>query len=348
MAPLQFAIPGDLRTLTGGYEYARRIIGEWRQAGREVEIISLPGGFPDPDDAELEQTACCLAKVPDGSTILVDGLAFGCLPRQVLERASHDWVALVHHPLALESGLDEVARKRLRQSERDALELARHVVVTSPSTARELEQEYGVGPDRITIALPGINASGRAEGGNVPPRLLSVATLTKRKGHDVLVAALAGLTALDWSCRIVGSAERDPATAASIRQQINTAGLGDRITLAGEMEPDALEAEYLGADIFLLASRHEGYGMAYAEAMAHGLPVIGCRAGAVPDTVPQAAGILTAPDDAEAFAAAIRTLLTEPKRRKQMADAAWEHGRSLGDWAGSARRIATVLDRETT
>ncbi|MFN7104014.1 MAG: glycosyltransferase family 4 protein [Pseudorhizobium sp.] len=338
---LHFAYPGELQTRTGGYGYDRRVIGALEDLGWDVKLVPLGDSFPVcPDLAHAEST---LAAVPDGSILIVDGLAFGVLDEvaQALGQRLRLF-ALVHHPLALETGLSEPAKTEMARRERAALACTRGVVVTSAATARELVGNFGVASTDIVTALPGTDPVPLATGSGDVPCILSVGSLTRRKGHDVLIAALATSVDLSWTCRIVGSRNLDVAVTDELERQILTLGLQDRVTLVGEVED--VQAEFAGADIFALASRYEGYGMVFAEALAHGLPIIGCAAGAVPEVVPAAAGILVAPDSPEEFATALRRLLDEPQTREAMADGAARAGAALPSWRDTAATIAQFLE----
>jgi hypothetical protein len=265
-----FAIPGDLATRTGGYGYDRRLIAGLRARALAIRHLAWPGGFPAPDAAALAAAANSLAAQPEGRVVLVDGLAFGTMPGIAgREAARLRLVALVHHPLALETD----APSDLRDSECEALRHARAVIATSEATAETLRLHYAVPAARLLVAPPGTDAAPPAPRRGDPPHLLSLGAVTARKGHDVLVAALAKIADLPWRCTIAGSLERAPATVRALRAQIDATGLGARIALLGEVE--AVAPLFADADLFVLASRHEGFGMAYAEALAHGLPVIG-------------------------------------------------------------------------
>jgi glycosyltransferase involved in cell wall biosynthesis len=178
-----------------------------------------------------------------------------------------------------------------------------------------------------------------------PVNLLTAATLTPRKGHLILAAALARLADLDWRWQCIGSTERDPATTAALREFIAAHGLGDRVDIAGEWPPDRLAAAYRAADCLVLPSFHEGYGMAFAEALARGLPVVACRAGAVPDLVPESAGILVPPGDVAALAVALRQIIADPALRRRLAAGAAAVGATLPDWPQSVRLWAAAFDR---
>jgi glycosyltransferase involved in cell wall biosynthesis len=338
-----FAIPGELTTLTGGYLYDRRVMAEMPAQGWTLRHLALPAGFPDPSAADLAETQRRLAALPAGSLVLADGLAYGALPRALIEASGHRWVALVHHPLALESGLPKDKPDRLRASERDALSAASAVVVTSPHTAATLVTDFGVARDRITVARPGTDRAGRAMGSDADPLLITVATLTARKGHDVLVDALARLKDLRWTSHFVGSQDRDPRIAADIAARIRRHGIEDRVRLDGELADDALERLYARSTACVLPSRYEGYGMAFADALVRGLPIVGCAAGAVTETVPAAASLLVPPDAPQALAEALRRLLSDGALRRRLADAAWEAGRKLPTWTDTARDVARAL-----
>jgi glycosyltransferase involved in cell wall biosynthesis len=338
-----FAVPGDLATPTGGYAYDRRIIAELGKLGWQIDIVDLGQGFPFPADATREAAHERLLAIPAGRLVVVDGLALGVLPETArqLERL----IALVHHPLAVESGISKEQAESLRASEQAALSAARHVVVTSAATAQQLSTNYAVAAERMTVVRPGSDP--------VPPaprrtdktvRLLSVGAVVPRKGYDVLVAALATLPDLPWSLTIAGDCTRNPQAAAELNVDIARHGLANRIAVLGAVPAQQLGELYAGADIFALASRFEGYGMAYAEAIAHGLPIVGTNAGAIPGTVPVGAGLLVAPDDASAFASALRRLIGNADERRQFADAARSAAAQLPTWPESARLFAGALE----
>jgi glycosyltransferase involved in cell wall biosynthesis len=342
---LVFAYPGDLQLKTGGYGYDREMIAGLQALGWSVSLLPLGEGFPAPTLEARREAESRLSSLDDGALVMIDGLAFGVLDEWASREAGRLRIfALVHHPLALESGIDRETQARLHESERRALSVVRHVVVTSEGTARELIANFGVEWERITVAPPGTRPAPLAPGHGEPPHIVAVGTLTPRKAHDVLVDALKSVEDLPWHATIAGSRTLHPETAVALAAQIERLGLSDRITLIGERE-DIRQLMATG-DIFALASRYEGYGMVFAEALSQGLPIAACRAGAIPEVVPEDAGFLTPADDVEAFAGSLRKLLSDGALRRRMADAARRAGEKLPDWPETARIISQTLEAQ--
>ncbi len=341
-----FAIPGDLATPTGGYVYARKILPLLAERF-PIEVCTLPGGFPLASEAELDVAAATLAALDaPGTVFFIDGLAYGALPLSTLQGLKRPVVALVHHPLGLEEGLPSSKRTHLLKTEGEALAFARHVVAPSHGTARELTRLFGVPAGKITIAEPGILRGKRAAAvpAAEPPHVVSVGTLTPRKGFGVLLDALNEVRDLPWRATIAGSVDQSPDTTALVRRKLEAYDFEERVRLAGQLEEAALSALYSTGDVFALASLYEGYGMAFAEAMAHGLPVVASGEGAVRDTVPDAAGFVCATGDVAAFSKALRALLSNAALRREKAGSAWRHGQTLPAWTRTADTIAHVLE----
>ncbi len=343
-----FAVPGDLDTPTGGYAYDKRMIAELRELRWRPEVLNLGEGFPHPSALTLAAAKVALTDVPKGRPIVIDGLAFGVMPEAAESlRETHPLIALVHHPLALETGVTPDQARALRASERRALACTRAVIANSAATARALEADYGVPPERMTIAPPGTDRAPlvRPNTTSTLVALLAVGAVVPRKGYDLLIEALAGLTDLPWRLTIVGDCSRSPETVEKLKSAITMHRLAPRITIE-DAAPAALLAElYAFSDVFVLPSRYEGFGMAYAEAIAHGLPVIGTTAGAIPDTVPATAGVLIPPDDVPALAAALRRLIGNAGERAQLAAGAAAAAAHLPTWQDSARLFSAAMER---
>jgi glycosyltransferase involved in cell wall biosynthesis len=345
---LAFLVPGALDQVTGGYLFDRRIVEGSRRVGRKVDVVELAGAYPAADAAAHTAVAAAFAALPDGSAAVIDGLALPGAETCLADAASRlRLVGFIHHPLALETGLTAAEQAHYADLEARLLPLLRGAICPSADTARALAG-YGLLPERIAIVPPGTvkpttPAPLRSAGGRV--RLLCVATVTPRKGHLLLIEALASLADLDWELLCIGSLERDPAEAIALRAAIAQHGLAARVTLAGEWAPERLAEAYQASDAFVLPSFLEGYGMAFAEALAHGLPIVATRGGAIPDTVPESAGLLVPVGDTAALSTALRRLLMEDGLRRMLAAGAARAGAALPDWDETVRRWGEAFDR---
>ncbi len=348
MKSVWFLIPGDPNTRTGGYLYDRRIMAGLAALGWRVELRRLDAGFPLPTPAALREAGAVLAALPDRALTVIDGLALGAMPAVVAaQRDRLRLVALIHHPLALETGLDAGLGRQLHASEREALRHVRQVIVTSPSTARGLA-DYDIAPEHCAVIPPGTDPAPLAEGsGGGELGLLCVASLTPRKGHAVLFHALARLKRYTWRLFCAGSELLHPPTAALLRDLAAELGLAERIEFLGELDAAVLAIRYRLADVFVLPSHHEGYGMVLAEALAWGLPIVSTTAGAIPDTVPADAGLLAPPGDEAALAEALARVMTEPALRERLAAGARAARQSLPGWPETCARFAAALDEVT-
>jgi glycosyltransferase involved in cell wall biosynthesis len=336
---IHLVVPGPLDQATGGYRYSARIVACWRASGRDVVVHELPGRFPEPDAIARDAAAALLLRLGAAPNIVIDGLA---LPAFYDRLAGARVVALVHHPLGLETGLPQAAAQRWLAAEAAALRQARGIIVTSPGTAGDVLRMGVATP--LAVVLPGTERPARLPMRRAPRTLLTVASLTPRKGHVAALAALASLKRLRWRLVIVGSPTRDPACARRIRRAARDYGLGRRVRFAGELGGARLAREYARAAVFLLASRYEGYGMAFAEAMAWRLPVVGLRAGAVGRTVPRIAGILARPGDRRGLARALRAMLAHEATRRRYAAGAARAAQRLPRWDDAARDFARAVD----
>lgn len=340
-------LPGPLEQRTGGTIYDRRMVEGLRHRGRTVEVHSLPAGaFPGPTPEGEAALEGVLAGLPDGAIVLLDGLAAGAHPAP-LERHGRRLrlMALVHHPLADETGMDEPRRRELARLEARGLKACRGAITTSEHTAATLAADYAVPQDRLRPVPPGLDPAPPAAGPppGHPPLVLCVGSVTPRKGHDVLVEALTAVAHAPWECICAGSLARDPVWSHRVLRDVAERGLQGRIRFPGEVDPGELDRLYHGASLFVLPSRHEGYGMALTEALARGLPVVSTTAGAIPGTVPPHAGRLVPPGDAPALARVLGELLgVEPGDGASSPDG----GAGLrAQWSKAARAYAAELGR---
>jgi glycosyltransferase involved in cell wall biosynthesis len=341
-AALYVVLPGDIddpATPSGGNRYDRRVIEELRH-GREVHEIALPGSWPRPGNAEL---AARLAGLPDGANVLLDGLAACGVPELLEPEAKRLRLAiLVHLSLGDETGLpgDQVAE--LTALERRALHAATAVVTTSAGAARRLIDRHDLNAERVHVAPPGVDPAPLTPGSADGRRLLCVAAVIPRKGQDILVEALATLDDLDWECVCVGALDRAPAYVDRVR------GMSPRVRFVGTRTGAKLAASYAGADLLVLPSRAETYGMVVTEALARGVPVLATAVDGVPEALGVAPdgsrpGMLVTPDDPAALAAALHAWLTDADLRRKLRSAAADRREALRGWDETARELTKGL-----
>lgn len=346
---LNFLLPGDPNTRTGGYIYDARIAAGLRDLGWVVNVQSLHNSFPAPDGVALAHAAQRFDALADHALVLVDGLAFGAMPDLAEQHGKRlCLLALVHHPLAAETGLSAQRAQALAVSEQKALAATEHVIVTSTRTAQDLIEHYNVPAGKLSVVVPGTDAVPAAQvessQGRQVTRLLSVASVTPRKGYDVLINALAPLAGQRWQLRCAGSLDYAADTVAQLRNAIEQNGLGKQVQLLGELDDDELRDCYQWADAFVSPTRLEGYGMALADAIAWGLPVVTTAGGAAADTVGDQAALLVPPEDVDALSSALQRLLREPDLYAQLARGARARAQQLPSWNDSAQAMHQVLN----
>jgi len=348
-------VPGSLDQLTGGYLFDRQIVDGLRAIGRKLAVIELPGEFPGADETACAAAAWTLAGLPSGHIVVIDGLALPAFAECLDTHAARlSIVAFVHHPLSLETGLSADAAQAYALIERRLWAKMRGLLCPSAHTAAAVI-DSGVASDRVRITPPGtrvpLPASAAIEaaqpGTSRPLQLLSVGTVTPRKGHLPLIEALSRLQDIDWHLTCIGSLTRDPACARALRDAIGAHGLQGRVALSGEVSAQQLDAAYRKADVFALASHHEGYGMVFAEALAYHLPIVATTAGAIPATVAADAALLVAPGDVLALADVLRRVLTDVPLRQRLAAGAARAAQDLPDWPTAVDRWAQALDALT-
>lgn len=352
MNAVHVVMPGDVDDATvpsGGNIYDRRLCRGLADLGFDVREMAVRGAWPRPDDAAREKLALSLAALPDDALVVADGLVACGVPEVIVPQGARlRLVVLVHMPLADDTGLRPEVARELDVRERRTLHAAAAVVTTSVWAARGLAARHGLPESRVHVASPGTDRAPLSPGTDGASRLLCVASVSSLKGQDLLVRALSTLTDLPWTCDLVGSLSRDPAYAADVRRLIDRYGLGDRVRLVGPLTGAMLAAVYTVADLMVLASRAETYGMVAAEALARGIPVLAPALGGLPDTVGSAPGgdvpgLLVPPGDAAALAHALRRWLGEPQLRDWLRTSARERREELTGWEATAHLMAGVL-----
>ena len=339
-------VPGPFDAVSGGYNYDRRLVAGLRVLGHEAEAVELAGRHPLPDDAARAAARAALDALPPDAVPVVDGLGLPSFAPVADALARRGAVALVHHPTALETGFSEADRDALRATELELFGRAARVIATSPLTARRLVEEFGADPGRVGVVEPGTDPAPRAAGSGGPGAvLLSVGALVPRKGHDVLMRALASLADLDWRLVIAGPEGRDPVHARGLRSLAEELGIAQRVEFAGAVDAEELEALFSNADVFALASHWEGYGMAVAEALARGLPVAVTAGGALAELAPADASVVSPPGDHASLGKGLRRMIFDADLRRQMAEAAWRAGQRLPRWEDRAEAFVAEIEK---
>ncbi len=354
MPSLVFLVPGRLETLTGGSIYDRRMAEGLRQLGWVVDVRQLDDTFPYPTPYALEHAARVLAEIRAGATVMVDGLAFGAMADLVEREAARlRFVALVHLPLAADIGLDCDTAARFEAAERRALGAASLLIVTGTATLPLLDA-HGLKHERTVVVEPGTDPAplARKPGRDglhgdrlpcAPLHLACVATLNPGKGHEILFKALAPLRHRDWRLSCAGSTTRHPATTERLRGLLRAERLEGMVALVGELDATGLAELYDESDVFVLATLRETYGMAVAEALARGLPVVGTTTGALPELVGDVAGLLVPPGNVDALREALGTVLDDAELRGRLAAGARGVRARLSTWEQAAVRMAEAL-----
>jgi len=331
---------------SGGNAYDRRISRGLAALGWSVQERPVPGSWPRPDAAAYAALTDVVAGVPDGAVVLVDGLIASSVPEvlvPVVERLR--LVVLVHMPLG--DGPDDTGADT-RARERAVLSSAVAVVTTSGWTRRRLLDLYELRPHQVHVATPGVDVADLAPGSATGGELLCVAAVTQHKGHDVLLAALATLTDLSWRCVCVGALDREPDFVDALDRHARKGGMSDRVRFTGPLAGADLDAAYAAADVLVLPSRAETYGMVVIEALAHGLPVVAAAVGGVPEALGRGEdgsqpGLLVPPGDSAALAATLRGWLGDHGLRRRLRQTALERRATLHGWPAASARISRVL-----
>ncbi len=336
-------VPGPFDTISGGYGYDRAIVAGMRALGHTVDVLELEGSHPLPDDAAFASAAAAWHSLAPDTVPVIDGLCLPAFAPLAEAFAARRTVGLIHHPTALETGHDSATREALRATERHLMPLLARAIVTSRPTGERLLADFGVEAHRLGCVEPGTPDAARSPGSGGPGcAILALGVITPRKGHDVLLRALAMLPDLDWTVSIAGGA-RDPVHAHSLVALADELGIAQRVSFPGEMVDAALEKLWLGADIFALASHYEGYGMALAEAVKRGLPVAVTDTGAASSLVTPETGVVVPPGDFGMLGRSLRRVICDSALRADMREAAWQLGRSLPDWPAQAAAFAALL-----
>jgi glycosyltransferase involved in cell wall biosynthesis len=331
---------------TGGNIYDRRVCAALAEAGWDVLVTTVAGAWPDPGPGPRADLARIVSAVPDGETVLIDGLIASPAAAQLLPHSGRIRITvLLHMPLA--TALDTHHDAGAERSEQLVLRAATGVVVTSEWSRRQVLARYEIPADRMHVARPGVDRA-TAPARPVPGHLICVGVLSRHKGQDLLVEALADLAERDWQCVLAGPLDRDPDFVEQLRARISRLGYSRRIRLTGILTGAALSHAYTTADLLVAPSRSETYGMAVTEALAHGVPVVAAAVGGLPEALGSTAegtrpGRLVPPGDPAALADALGEWLGDEHHRHRLRAAAQQRRETLHGWDQTSQEIANAL-----
>jgi glycosyltransferase involved in cell wall biosynthesis len=333
---------------SGGNTYDRRVCRGLAALGWAVEEHAVPGSWPMAGAAGHAALERAVGRIPDGAIVLLDGLIASAAPEALVPQAARlRQVVLVHMPLGHRPPIEEAGAVRAR--ERRVLAAAAAVVTTSAWSRGRLGELYDLPADQVHVAEPGVDPAGLTPGTAAGEALLCVAAVTPDKGHDVLLDALATATDLPWRCVCVGSLEREPVFADGVLHRARDRGLGERVRFPGPRTGPQLDRAYASADLLVLASHAETYGMVVTEALARGLPVLAAEVGGVAEAVGHGEdgtrpALLVPPGDPAALGAALRAWLGDAALRERLRRAARQRRRSLRGWPDTTSVLAGVLE----
>ena len=343
VVPEGFDDPGQP---SGGNIYDRRVCAGLAAAGWEVLVATAATAWPVPSPGARADLARIFSAIPDGETVLIDGLIASPAAVQLLPHTGRlRMTVLLHMPLA--TALDRHHDASTQRSERVVLRAATGVVVTSEWTRQQVLTRYELSAHRVHLARPGADRVATPSR-PVPGQLICVGVLSRHKGQDLLVEALAVLADRDWHCVLAGSLDRDPDFVHQLQTRITRLGYGHRVRLAGVLTGAALNHAYTTADLLIAPSRSETYGMTVTEALAHGLPVLAAAVGGLPEALGSTAngtrpGQLVPPGDPATLAAALGDWLGDERYRHRLRAAARQRRLTLPGWDQTTQEITNAL-----
>ena len=343
VVPEGFDNPGQP---SGGNIYDQRVCAGLAETGWEVPVATVAAAWPVPGSGARADLARIVSAIPDGETVLIDGLIASPAAAQLLPHTGRIRMAvLLHMPLA--TAVDTHHDASAERSEWAVLRTVAGVVVTSEWTRRQVLTRYAIPASRVHVARPGVERVA-APARPVRGHLICVGVLGRHKGQDLLVEALAELADRNWHCVLAGSLDREPDFVEQLRTRISRLGYDHRVRFSGVLIGAALSHAYATADLLVAPSRSETYGMTVTEALAHGRPVIAAAVGGLPEALGAAAdgtrpGQLVPPGDPAALAAALGKWLGDWRLRHRLRAAARQRRSTLRGWEQTTQEIANAL-----
>lgn len=346
--PVLYITSSDYAVRTGGYVYNSRLVEVLREQGVQLEVHCLEQGFPVVPEPQRASLARRLASLPAHTLLLMDHVYLGRL-LELFRQMPHPIAAIFHHSDVMEHGTGEDEKgRRLFEAERACLQRVDALLVSSHETARYVQEKYGFPPELIHAAVPGNDASPRTDVGGYSaaqgPRLLSVGAIIPRKHYDYILDVAARMKTTAWTWQVAGDPSRYPGHLLRLQEKAEALGLADRFQFLGDVSDADLEQLWRRTDLYVAASHYEGYGMAIAEALRHGVPVVSTASGAVSTWAK--AGVLQAPaNDADNMAEQIDRLFCQPGALHGLSDLAWDFGCTLPSWPESFAGIGHWLEQ---
>jgi glycosyltransferase involved in cell wall biosynthesis len=350
-------IYGHLETLTGGYLYDRIVVRGLTALGHAVEVISLAGG------TYLQRLGRGLSPAlhrrlrSDGFDLLIEDEL--CHPslflvnRRLRRQAGPPVMALVHHVLCKETR-PRWQNMLLSIAERSFLASVDGFILNSETTRRTVAALVAHRRPQV-VAYPAGNRFGRPLSTDAigprtrrpgPLELLFLGHVIPRKGLLPLLAALAGIDRDVWRLSVVGSLDFDPAHALRAKQLTRQLGLSDSVRFLGPLPDEELVKILAASHLFCMPYAYEGFGIAILEAMAFGLPAIGCLDGAAVETVRHGTnGFLLRPGDLAGLAPLLAKMHRDRGELQRMALAARRTYINRPTWQDGVLAIDRFLQR---
>ena len=346
---IHFLIPEDINLLKGNYVYNKRIAEGLKAIGHQVIIQQLPDDFPFPSDTSLQQCRQIMGAIPQAEPVIIDNLVFGVIPDILKDfYLQKPIVALVHITLSADPNLTAYQREMVLSLEKKAQKYAKKFIVSSSYTANLLTAA-GIEKNQINVIIPGVdNYPQKKIYPGKPSKLLSIANFTRNKGYMTLMKALTALKNKDWELHCYGNLNFDKEYVDELQMIIRRNGLKEKVWLHGPVSGKELSDVYLNADLFIHASNFETYGMAVAEALAHGIPVITSTGGGICETVPVKMGQFFNPGDVYVLQTIIEELLENPQLYKTLYTEASTYHNQVHTWQKSLESFELTLKEVTS
>jgi glycosyltransferase involved in cell wall biosynthesis len=338
---IHFLTMGNIYSLTGGYLYNMRMIEGLEQKGYSVNIFGTD--WPWNIKSDLEKISLFhFEKLAVGSCIIIDSLVLARL-RSVVEKFSTrlTFIGLIHLPVSYQYTYGEFGR--ISHEELIALRQMKQLIVTGRFTY-DLLWKAGLNAARIRVVEPGTDQFPRkTHYKSVPSELLCIANYSAIKAHDILIRSLSRLASRDWTLHLYGDIGHDKEYSSGIYSLIEQLHLEKRVIMHGIAGRDEITAIFLLADLFVMPSLFESYGMALTESLAHGVPVLTTRTGNIPHTVPPGMGILVEPGNEEELTHAIRSLMDEPSKYASLCSTASQYHYLARSWDQAVMEFERII-----